>query len=144
MQGVVLVYDSKITLFNYHAGLWYTTIIDGVELVETKGDTATVSGGMTNADVVEAIIPASPDGSINSKPFVGPKEYKVCADPEGCFTITPESDFFVVGDHQTDPVSDDDYDEGLYHHLNSTMDNVYMITSKVFYSLLPHYEIGGR
>ena len=44
----------------------------------------------------------------------------------------------------TEPLTDDDYDEGLYHALNAERDGIYLISSAGFYGLLPHFEIGGR
>ena len=77
--------------------------------------------------------------------YVTPKAYSHLISPEGYFTFKPETDFFVVGNYaSTEPIDDDDYDEGLYHAMNEAEDGVYMITSAVYYSLLPHFEIGGR
>lgn len=77
--------------------------------------------------------------------YIGPKGYANLEDPDGYFTFKPETDFMVVGNYASGaPVDDDDYDEGFYHAMNDAQDGVYMITSAVFYGLLPHFEIGGR
>lgn len=77
--------------------------------------------------------------------YIGPKAYANLDDPNGYFTFKAETDFFVVGNYSSDePINDDDYDEGLYHAMNDAQDGVYMITSAVYFSLLPHFEIGGR
>lgn len=77
--------------------------------------------------------------------YIGPKAYARLDDPRGYFTFKAETDFFVVGNYSSaDPVDDDEYDEGFYHAMNDAQDGVYMISSAVFYSLLPHFEIGGR
>jgi hypothetical protein len=146
MQGVDAMHREIITLFNFHkqSGKWYTTLFQGVTLLELKGETATGAGGQTNADSVEAIIHVSPDKAYDGKTYVGAKEYKEMAVPEEHFTFLAGTDFFMAGDYRMEPVLDDDYDEGLYHEMNRTYDGVYMVTSAAFYGLLPHFEIGGR
>ena len=77
--------------------------------------------------------------------YTGPKAYAKLDNPQEFFTFKAETDFFVVGNHfSLEPISDDDYDEGLYHEMNNAQDGVYMINSAAFFSLLPHFEIGGR
>lgn len=140
------MHDATITLFNYHKATdtWHATLFENVTLTEAKGETATRDAGRTNADVIEAIIPAAADKSYGTKSYLGPKAYKRSASPEEHFTFLAETDFFMVGDHRQEPVTDDDYDEGFYHAMNDTYDEVYMISSAVFLGLLPHFEIGGR
>lgn len=61
------------------------------------------------------------------------------------FGVAPECDFIFAGAWpDTEPLTDDDYDEGLYHALNAERDGIYLISSAGFYGLLPHFEIGGR
>ena len=43
-----------------------------------------------------------------------------------------------------DGITDDDYESGFYDYANSRYDNVYQIISAVFYSLIPHFEIGVK
>lgn len=77
--------------------------------------------------------------------YIGPKAYARLDNPVGYFTFKAEQDFIVEGNYSSDlPIDDGKYDEGLYHAMNDAQDGVYMITSAVFYSLLPHFEIGGR
>lgn len=79
------------------------------------------------------------------KQYAGPKAYAAIENPRNYFTFTPESDFFIVGNYYSDaPISDADFEDGLYSAMNAAHDGVYMITSAAFYSLLPHFEIGGR
>lgn len=77
--------------------------------------------------------------------YIGPKAYAKLDNPHGYFTFKAETDFFVVGNYSSEvPITDDDYDEGLYHAMNDAQDGVYMITSAAYFSLLPHFEIGGK
>lgn len=150
------MYDAVVTLFNFHeaTGAWHTTVFNGVNLLETKAETATRDSGRTNGDTVELILhtdsgkiaqAVGADGETASVQYVGPKAYSALDDPQGYFTFKAETDFVVVGNHgQTTPVIDDEYDEGLYHAMNNEYDGVYMITAAAFFGLLPHFEIGGR
>lgn len=145
------MYDDVVTVFNYHekTGSWYTTVFSGADLHEVSADSATAGSGITNSDSVELIIHVSPDKVARTDgsevQYLPPRAYSVLDDPNGFYTFKPETDFFTVGDQAADtPIIDDDYDEGYYHALNDEQDGVYMITSAAFFSLLPHFEIGGR
>jgi len=77
--------------------------------------------------------------------YLGPKAYAALTSPAGYFTFKPETDFIMVGNFShSEPISDDDFEQGLYHAMNETQDGVYMVTSAAYFSLIPHFEIGGR
>ena len=79
------------------------------------------------------------------KQYVGPKAYAAIKKPRNYFTFTPESDFFIVGNYYSqEPVADAEFEDGLYSAMNAAHDGVYMVSSVAFYSLIPHFEIGGR
>lgn len=146
------MYNDVITVFNFHekTGAWYTTVFKNVNLLEVTGETATRDSGRTNNDTVELIIRSvrlsyrEPD-TDEVRWYIGPKAYAKLDDPHGYFTFKAETDFFVVGNYSSEvPITDDDYDEGLYHAMNDAQDGVYMITSSAYFSLLPHFEIGGK
>lgn len=144
------MYQDTITVFNYHkeSGLWYPSVIEGANLLANKASSLTGTG-ITNADAVDVIIHCTADKMISTrsgdKKYIGPKEYARCADPSGFITFQPEGDFLYDGvwDDLT-PVDDNGYDSGLYHVMNEEHDGVYLISSAAFYSLLPHFEIGGK
>ena len=142
------MHDTTVTLFNKAAGKWYPTEFHNVTLTEANANTPTPDAGIKNADAVEILIRTAADKSSTENGvtvrYVPPKEYAALENPVGYFTFTPEQDFFYVGFVMAASYSDDDYDEGLYHHMNKTYDGVYMIQSATFYSLIPHFEIGGR
>ena len=144
------MYRDTITAFNYHAatGRWYPSIISGADLLTTKVNSATTAGD-SNADTVDIIIHCTADKRIPTsagmKSYMGPKEYASCDTPAQHITFAPECDFIFAGAwSDTEPLTDDDYDEGLYHALNAEHDGIYLISSVGLYSLLPHFEIGGR
>ncbi len=144
------MYQDTITVFNFHrtSGFWYPSIITGADLLAAKSSSHTPDG-MNNVDGVDIIVHctaarviATSDGD---KSYTEPKEYAKCPDPGQRITFTPESDFIYSGAWpDLTPVNDDWYEEGLYHALNDEHDGIYMISSAVFYGLLPHFEIGGR
>ncbi len=150
------MYDKTITLFNYHkqTDSWRTTVFTGVDLVETVGANATRQGH-TNSDAVELLInmnkdtpivtPTDTAGVTVSKQYLPPKAYAALSDPVNHFTFTPEHDFFREGNHYSaEPISDADYEDGLYSDINTGFDGVYMVSSAAYFSLIPHFEIGGR
>lgn len=145
------MFDSTITLFNFHegSGKWYLSTISGVDFGSTKSSSASKQG-VINADAVELLVPCLQDKSITTgngglKSYAEPKEYAACADPEKRITFRPERDFIYDGVwNDLDPIVDGDYESGLYHELNDDHDGIFLIASAAFYSLLPHFEIGGR
>lgn len=141
-----MMFDSTITVFNYRKSdhSWYTSVFHDVNVIEVQGKTAT-QHGETNGDNVEILLNCSPGKEADGKRYVTPKAYDALETVADYFTLTPESDFIMIGDYgENEPFDDDDYDEGLYQALNDEHDGVYMITSATWYGLLPHFEIGGR
>ena len=144
------MYQNTITVFNYHekTGFWYPSVINGADLIASKSSSATKEG-RNNADSVDIIIHCSADKAVTTtagqKSYTGPKEYASCDAPTERITFKPECDFIYDGEWpELAPISDEGYDSGLYHALNDEHDGIYMISSAAFYSLLPHFEIGGR
>ena len=149
------MHDRTITLFNYHekSGVWYPLVLSNISLNAVKSNAVTADAGMLNADIVEAVIQVSEDKSVQDlhtgiiRKYAGPKEYAALENPDEYFTFTPEQDFFVEGNRAEivdAPILDNDFNNGFYHAVNQEMDDVYMLTSAVFYSLIPHFEIGGH
>lgn len=145
------MYQDTITLFNFHTatGKWYTTVILGTDIGESRSAENTTSG-KNNADTVSVIIHCSTDKAVTDidgakKKYLGTKEFARCENPAECFTFNPECDF-LYSDKWTgnSEIRDDDYESGLYHYMNDRYDGVYKITSSSFYGLLPHFEVGGR
>ena len=142
-----MMFDNTITLFNYHAktNKWYSTKFTDVDLLEQDAKTATPKGE-TNGSSVDLLINVTADkSSADGKKYVGPKAYANVDDPEAYFTFIPETDFFMEGDYSMlEPVCEDDYESGYYHEMNTICDGVHMVVSAAYFSLIPHFEIGGR
>lgn len=145
------MYQDTITLFNYHeaTGMWYPTVFNGVDLGVNKASNST-KDGKNNNDAVTLIIHCTKDKVFTAvdgaeKSYTGAKMYAKCDNPTSCITFKPECDFIYEGVYpDLTPVKDEDYESGYYHTVNEEHDGVYMISSAAFYSLLPHFEIGGR
>lgn len=149
------MFTDTVTLFNFHedTGKWYLTVLSGVDLQVDSASKVSTPGTTDSEDTVTLLIQSKrdktvtvPDGNgTKTKRYLGPKAYAVCEDPEACITFKPECDFFFRGVWSgTDPIPDEDYDSGFYHEVNETYDDVYLIKSASFLSLIPHFEIGGR
>ena len=140
------MHDDTITLFNLHRGRWYPCIIDGVHMEHEAAANLTVNG-VNNTSTVLFLIGAS-DGCIKSRDgirkYVPPKIFQQEEDPSWCITFTPEKDFILEGEYSGDVVSEDNFDEGFYHEINSTYDGVHMITASEYLKLIPHFEVAAR
>lgn len=146
------MYNDTITLFNYHkkTGFWYPSVISGVDVKEIR-NTSSTTMGTNNGDTVELLINCIPEKMIvckngAEKRYTKVKVYHKINNPENCITFDTEQDFFFVGEwDDLAPISDDDgFDSGIYQQLNDELDGVYKITSASFFSLIPHFEIGGK
>ena len=144
------MFSDTITLFNLHNGLWFPHVIHGVDAVGiTDGASATALNGNTKADNGSILIQSSSGKVINTdstlKPYVSPRAYAALESGESVVTFQPQTDFIMLGEHESsEPITDDDYESGFYDYANSRYDNVYQIVSAVFYSLIPHFEIGVK
>ena len=137
-------FDNKtVTLFNRSVNpetggeRYYPTLLEGVDLVETKGANVSKSG-MDSADAVKLYI----DFTNLAKPYLSPKAWDVLPEEEKRNYITFHSteDFFVKGDH-TDV---DLPEESAYEWMHENFDDVYKVTTVDKYEdILPHFEVGG-
>ena len=114
-------FDNKtVTLFNrsYNGETeketYYPTLLEGVDLVETKGANVSKSG-MDSADAVKLFV----DVGKMAKPYLPPKEWKELSEIE-----LPE--------------------EGALEWVQDNYDDCYKVTTIDKYEdILPHFEIGG-
>lgn len=140
-------FDNKtITLFNrsFNAETeeekYYLTLLDGIDLVESKS--AHVSkGGMDDADAVKMYIHFSdPDTVV--KPYISPKAWAALTGDEKkeYITFTPATDFFVKGNCTDLELPE----ENIYEWMRENFDDVYKVTTVEKYEdILPHFEVGG-
>lgn len=135
--------NKKVTLFNYwidqdtEEEKYYRTLLDGVDLVETKGANVSKSG-MDSADAVKLYV----DFHNIEKPYLPPKEWKALPDKckQNQLTFNPVEDFFVKGDFTEVELPADH----AFEWMNNSYDDVYKVTTVDKYEdILPHFEVGG-
>ena len=137
-------FDNKvITLFNCwidpgtEEEKYYRTVLEHVDLVETKGANVSKSG-MESADAVKLYI----DLENIVKQYLPPKKWEALPEDQksGYFTLTPAQDFFVKGNCTGATLPE----EQLYEWMRNNFDDVYKVTTVDKYEdILPHFEVGG-
>lgn len=137
-------FDNKtVTLFNrsFNAETeeetYYPTLLEGVDLVETKGANVSKSG-MNSADAAKLFVCI---GDVN-KTYMEPKAWDVLTEDEKKNYITFHSteDFFVKGDQAAVDLPETD----AYEWMRNNFDDVYKVTNIDKYEdILPHFEVGG-
>ena len=142
-MGLGLFYNDTVTLFNrfYDPDTdeekYYPTLLENVNLVETKGANVTKSG-LDSADAAKLFI----DLGELSKKYMDPNAWDALPETEKANHITfhPTDDFFIKGD-QTGlelPKS------CVYEWAHDSMDSVYKVTTVDKYEdIMPHFEVGG-
>lgn len=137
-------FDNKtVTLFNrsFNAETeeetYYPTLLEGVDLVETKGANVSKSG-MDSADAAKLFVCI---GDVN-KTYMEPKAWDALTEDEKKNYITFHSteDFFVKGDQTAVDLPETD----AYEWMRNNFDDVYKETNIDKYEdILPHFEVGG-
>ena len=135
--------NKKVTLFNrsFNAETeeetYYPTLLEGVDLVETKGANVSKSG-MDSADAAKLFVCID---DVN-KTYMEPKAWDALTEDEKKNYITFHSteDFFVKGDQTAVDLPETD----AYEWMRNNFDDVYKVTNIDKYEdILPHFEIGG-
>lgn len=140
-------FDNKtVTLFNrsFNAETeeetYYPTLLEGVDLVETKGANVSKSG-MDSADAVKLYI-GFVDVNKTFKPYLPPKAWDALPEEEkqNYITFHPTEDFFVKGDCTDVELPE----ECAYEWTHENFDDVYKVTTVDKYEdILSHFEVGG-
>ena len=144
------MFNDTITVFNLNNGMWYSHVIRNTDAVGIiHGATNTAVNGTTKSDNAVILINSTIDKIIQTDkgllPYTAPKSYATLDSGDSTITFQPQTDFIVLGEHfYNDPINDDEYETGFYDYINSMLDDVYLIVSAAFYSLIPHFEIGAR
>ena len=142
--GIMGFFDNKtVTLFNRSFNIeteeetYYPTLLENVDLVETKGANVSKSG-MDSADAATLFV------SLENieKPYIEPKAWKELPEEEkpNYITFTPADDFYVSGDHTSTELPE----SNAYEYMLDNFDSVYKVTTIDKYEdILPHLEVGG-
>lgn len=145
-MGLGLFYNDTVTLFNrfYDPDTdeerYYPTLLECVNLVETKGANVSTSG-MDSADAAKLFVDFV-DLNKMGKTYMEPKAWDALSDDEKSNYITfhPTDDFFIKGDHMDLEIPD----SGIYEWVHDNLDSVYKVTTVDKYEdVMPHFEVGG-
>lgn len=151
------MYDKTVTVFNKYTDQtgnihWYPHVLHDVDLIIDKAANMAKTG-LDSADTANLHVKYSlKDGKkmIGDKPYLPPEKWKEQPNDELANSITFASgDFFVEGEYAEKSILDSDYanrvDGGFYDYLNKRRDYVFLITTVGGpYTLIPHFEIGGK
>lgn len=146
------MYNDTVTLFNRRRGkdgdVWYPTVLEGVDLNEDRAAIAAKYGSASSDKATLHVRYGWQGGPVaGGKRYMTPLLWQASEDPAAAFTFTAGEffDFLVTGAWpNTEPVMDSDYPSGFYHHLNTTRDGVYAVSSAAQYSVIPHFEVTGK
>lgn len=158
------MFDKTVTVFNKYVNqkdeiYWYPTVISGCQFVDDKAANVAKTG-LENADEANLHIRytykmIADTGkkvyrkNVSGKVYLPPKEWKAQTNDKLAETVTfSDGDFFIEGECSEEIIKDSDYATrvggGFYDYLNKKRDNVFLITSVGTYTLVPHFEIGGK
>lgn len=145
------MYKDTVTIFNRKKGsegdTWYPVILHGVNLNKDKGEIFRRYGASATDN---AILNARYEQSgntilIDGKTWKSPKEWAKLTSPAGYVTFAA-GDFFWDGEWSgTTPLYDGTYgDQSFYDYMLSNYDDVFMVTSVGYFSVIPHMEVVGK
>ena len=123
------MFSDVITVFNHYKSrsgdMWYPTVIRGVNLnIDKAAITAKyVSESKDNAMLNIHYQLEKGQIMVDGKPYFPPKEWERQTNdklPESItFTSGTDFDFFMLGEYPTtEPIKDDDFDDGFYNYVN--------------------------
>ena len=138
-----LFYNNTVTLFNrsFNAETeeekYYPTLLERVNLIETKGANVSKSG-MDSADAATLFI----DLENMAKPYIEPKAWAELPEEEKSkyITFAPAEDFFVKGSCTGATLPEN----SAYEWMRDNFDSVYKVTHVDRYeNIMKHLEVGG-
>lgn len=149
------MYDKTVTVFHKYTDkddviYWHPYVLHNVDLIVDKAANVAKTG-LDSADTAKLHVryrQESDQKLIGDKCYLEPKAWKMFKDKTGILTFS-SGDIFMEGEFSGSVISDEEYTsrvyKGFYDYLNRTNDNVYLITSVGGpYTLIPHFEIGGK
>lgn len=141
-QDTITIFNKKKAADRAQGSVWYPTVIKGVNL---NVDRAAIVAqyGPESQDNAVLNVRYQRDGDVilvGGKPWMAPKEWDGTEDSM-TFAV---GDFFWVGEWGDSIPEDVNYTDGFYGYMNSTYDDVFMVTAVAKFSLIPHFEIAGK
>lgn len=145
------MYKDTVTLFNRKGGAegdtWYPAVLSGVNLNKDKGEVFRRYGPNASDNAVLNVRYDQTEDEITvcGKKWLQPKEWARQQDPSGAITFAP-GDFFYAGAWEgTTPLHDGAYgDQSFYEYMLNHYDDVFMISSVGFFSVIPHMEVTAK
>ena len=142
------MFQDMVTVFNRKDGLWYPTVMKGVEAQAAEGAEPAARGGERNSAVTVLVpyVPGEPD-TVAGKAYLSPKKWRQGLEPEKhvTFAAGEQFDVLLLGPWEgTEPIRDDTWPEGFFARLRRERDGVYAVTAVRRFRALPHFEIEGR
>lgn len=145
------MYHDTITIFNRKKGrdgdTWYPTILSGVNLNKDKGEVI-ARYGPNSSDNAILNVRYENDGEdmiIGGKQWMQPKLWQKSETPANYLTFAA-GDFFWNGTWDGgDVLYDGTYgDQTFYDYMLANYDDVFMVTSVGWFSVIPHVEVVGK
>lgn len=145
------MYHDTITIFNRKKGrdgdTWYPTVLTGVNLNKDKGEVIAKYGPNASDNAILNVRYEN-DGEdiiIGGKQWMQPKQWQRSEAPETCLTFAA-GDFFWNGAWDgTTALYDGTYgDQSFYDYMLANYDDVFMVTSVGYFSVIPHLEVVGK
>lgn len=151
MSGIY--YTDKCTIYTPIGGevgeprRWYATELEHVRVELTQGSNIRTTG-LADADICRIKVY---DKDLTKPYETSPKwrqnearEGTLTFDDQTIFIITEKADMGISVTAPTGVVEDAAYEGGLQEYLKMTYGLTFRITTADHYSLIPHWEIGGR
>lgn len=134
------MHNDTVTLFNRGEGIWYPTVLKGVNLNIDKAN-INQRYGEKSSDSAVLNIPYTGDKIIAGKPWKPPMEWE-----PGTITFRDgnDFDFFWLGEWDGGEVADADYKGGFYQWMNKNHDYVFAVSAVAWFSVIPHFEVVGK
>lgn len=143
------MFNDTITFFVRHDDgntcEWFPHVVSGCWFNDNRAANIEKTG-LENADSARVHVPFGYDDGeivVGDIGYLAPKAWAAAGCPSNVLTFQEGEGFFLLGEYPETTVDDDDYERGLFQHLNTTMDGVYRITTVGRYKVIPHFEIGG-
>jgi len=126
---------------------WYGTELKNVRVELTQGSNIRATG-LAEADICRVKVYDKDLPKPYETPAIwhqnGAKESTLTFDDQTIFIITEKADMGIAVDAPHGVVNDADYDGGLQAFLSETYGLTFRVTTADHYSLMPHWEVGGR
>ncbi len=149
------MYDDTVTLFNRlhkrEVDLWFPTVLRDADFNSDRAAVVARYGSQSQDKAMLHVKYRQTESGIlaGGKLWLLPKEWAAQEETALASSLTFEAgeyfDFFLLGEWPDETaISDSDYRDGFFNHINRQRDFVFTVTSAARYSMIPHFEITGK